>query len=198
MDQIDSRSHGASRSGPLDLQTIGGNSASRASSLIVFKKAAHHPTGATKRRRAGNREKDGSQTQVAPANHFHPGDHAEDVNMSLTAARSHRMRSIAVARSWRVMGRGATFNQRFRSEVRRFESRCCSPWQLPSIDSFSSLKAARACLEPLLSATGADEVIMLTGAWDHQARRESYRLIAALSERIRFAQAPWPKSRRFN
>lgn len=62
----------------------------------------------------------------------------------------------------------------------------------------SNLKAARAGLEHLLAATGADEVIVLTDTWDHQSRRESYRLVAVLAERIKFAKTPWPKNRHFN
>lgn len=82
------------------------------------RRAADHPPEAAKHRGAGNREKAAPQAQFAPAHHLPAGDPAEDANKPLPAARNNRMRSIAVARHPRVMGAGATFNHRFRSEAR--------------------------------------------------------------------------------
>jgi len=42
----------------------------------------------------------------------------------------------------------------------------------------------RQCLEDLIAATGADEVIVVTDTWDPNARLESFRRVAAITEQI--------------
>jgi hypothetical protein len=51
-----------------------------------------------------------------------------------------------------------------------------------------NLKAAKAGSEHPLSATGADELMMLTDTRDGRDRRESCRLVAAPGERIKFRE----------
>jgi len=65
-----------------------------------------------------------------------------------------------------------------------------SDWERPLVE--SKLRAAivgcedtvRAGLKQLVAATGADEVIVVTDTWSHEARLESYRRVAEVAGRI--------------
>jgi luciferase family oxidoreductase group 1 len=63
-------------------------------------------------------------------------------------------------------------------------------WERAAVESklgaaiVGSEATVKAGLELLISTTGADEVIVVTDTWDHAARRESYRRVAAVAGEI--------------
>jgi luciferase family oxidoreductase group 1 len=65
-----------------------------------------------------------------------------------------------------------------------------SEWERAAVESrlreaiVGSQATVKAGLERLAATTGADEVIVVTDAWDHAARLESYRLVAEVAEQV--------------
>ncbi len=65
-----------------------------------------------------------------------------------------------------------------------------SDWERPLVE--NKLRAAivgsestvEAGIEQLVAATGADEIIVVTDTWEHDARLESYRRLAAIAARV--------------
>jgi luciferase family oxidoreductase group 1 len=63
-------------------------------------------------------------------------------------------------------------------------------WERAAVESklgaaiFGSEASVSAGLERLVALTGADEVIVATDTWDHSARLDSYRRVAAIAEEI--------------
>jgi luciferase family oxidoreductase group 1 len=66
-----------------------------------------------------------------------------------------------------------------------------SEWERTAVENrlraaiVGSQATVKAGLEHLVAVTGADEVIAVTDTWDHEARLESYRLVAEVAERIK-------------
>jgi hypothetical protein len=52
--------------------------------------------------------------------------------------------------------------------------------------------------ENQVTASYADEVMVVTETWDHAARLKSCRLDAEVRKRNKFAKTQWPKNRHFN
>jgi luciferase family oxidoreductase group 1 len=65
-----------------------------------------------------------------------------------------------------------------------------SDWERPLVESklraaiVGSEETVQAGLERLVAATGADEVIVVTDTWDHEARLDSYRRVAKVAGRV--------------
>lgn len=70
-----------------------------------------------------------------------------------------------------------------------------SDWERPLVESklraaiVGSEETVKAGLERLVAATGADEVIVATDTWSHEARLDSYRIVAKAAGRIELATA---------
>ena len=69
-------------------------------------------------------------------------------------------------------------------------------WERAAVESklraaiIGSEQTVQAGLERLIAATGADEIIVVTDVWDHAARLDSFRRVAAVASRIAIKPAP--------